>query len=783
MKDCIKNINISVRNLVEFILKSGDLDNRRSGKGQTAMQEGSRIHRKIQKRMGSEYSAEVPLSIEIPISRDEVDFLLKIEGRADGVIKKEGETPSVVIDEIKAMYMDISFLSEPITEHLAQAKSYAYIYAFLHKQESMGVRLTYCNIETELIRYFEYSYTYKELQDWFLHIVEEYGKWAAWQLKWVEKRDLSIKQLDFPFLYRPGQKQLVTDVYKSIIREKRLFIEAPTGVGKTISTVFPTIKAMGEGHITKIFYLTAKTITRTVAEETAQILKNKGLILKSVTITAKDKVCILDKPDCNPISCERAKGHYDRVNDAVYDLLTNENEITRELVDSYAKKHMVCPFEMNLDTSNFSDMVICDYNYAFDPNVFLRRFFGGDKKQDYAFLIDEAHNLVERARQMYSAILYKKDFLTVKRLVKDEDKKLTKAIDSCNSHMLKLKRECETVERLTVITDFILLLLRLMTLFEEYFTQTKSHNEEVFLFYLNIWHFLNIYEIYDDKYITYTDYDEEEEFRIKLLCMDPSANLGRNLDKIKTAIFFSATLLPIHYYKEQLGGREEDYAVYAQSPFQSENRRIMVGSNVSTKYTRRNKKEYEKIADYIIGFTGVKTGNYMVFFPSYQMMNQIAEVIEGRLDGLVVQKNQMTEGEREEFLSEFVEEPLRSHIGFCVMGGIFSEGIDLKYDRLIGVVIVGTGLPMVGNERELFREYYDEKKNEGFDYAYLYPGMNKVLQSGGRVIRTTEDKGAVLLLDERFLNSQYTQLFPREWFPYEIVNEEKMKEILTEFWK
>lgn len=786
METKANNINISVRNLVEFILRSGDIDNRRSGKKDVdAMQEGSKIHRKIQKRMGSEYSKEFPLSILVPVTRDGVDFVLNIDGRADGIINQIEEKPSIIIDEIKAMYMDLNYLQEPIKEHLAQVKCYAYMYQSLYGQEEIGVRLTYCNIETENIKYFNYTYSKEELSEWFLSVVEEYSKWASWQIKWLEKRNEGIKELDFPFAYREGQKQLVTDVYKTIIRDKRLFIEAPTGVGKTISTVFPTIKAMGEGYSNKIFYLTAKTITRTVAEETVQILMNQGLLLKSLTITAKEKVCILDKPDCNPNICERAKGHYDRVNDAVYDLLVNENEINRELIGAYASKHKVCPFEMSLDVANFSDMIICDYNYIFDPNVYLRRFFNGDKKNDYVFLIDEAHNLVERARQMYSASLYKKDFLVVKKLIKEKNKKLAKYLDACNSDLLKLKRECESVKTIENITDFVLHLLRLMTEYEEYLSENPvgAGEEDILMLYLNIWHFLNIYEIYDDKYITYTDYDEEDEFRIKLLCMDPSSNLGRCLDKIKSAIFFSATLLPIHYYKEQLGGREDDYAVYAASPFDKENRLIMIGSDVSTKYTRRNNREYERIVDYIISFTKEKVGNYMVFFPSYQMMNQIAEIISTRLPGLVVQKSNMSEQEKEEFLINFTDKPLESRIGFCVMGGIFSEGIDLKNDRLIGVIIVGTGLPMVGNERELFRDYYDRSKNSGFDYAYLYQGMNKVLQSAGRVIRTMEDKGAILLLDERFLTSQYQSLFPREWFPYEVVKRESMEEMLKEFWR
>ncbi len=780
-----KKIKVSVRTLVEFILCSGDIDNRTGGRRDTdAMQEGSRIHRKIQKKMGSNYNAEVSLSITVPVSRDNVEFDICVEGRADGILSQPEEKPAIVVDEIKGVYMELSHLDAPVPIHRAQAMCYAYIYAKEHLCEEIGIRLTYCNIETENIKYFDEVFSYHQLEEWFSHVIEEYGKWAVWQYRWSLYRNESIKSLDFPFDYRLGQKKLVTDVYKTIIRNKRLFIEAPTGVGKTISTVFPTTKAMGEGFIDKIFYLTAKTITRTVAEETFQFLIEKGAHLKAVTITAKEKICILEKPDCNPVACPRAKGHYDRVNDAVFDLLNMEDGISRESILKFAEKHNVCPFEMSLDVTNWSDCIICDYNYVFDPNVYLRRFFASDKKNDFVFLIDEAHNLVDRAREMYSATLYKKQFLSIKKRIKDKSKKLERRLETCNSDLLKLKRECENCNTVDNINDFVLHLMRLMTEYEEFLKEhtDMDGNEDILQLYLDIRHFLNIYEIYNDKYITYTDYDENDEFRIKLLCMDPSWNLNSCLERGKSAIFFSATLLPINYYKEQLGGRDEDYAVYAPSPFDKDNRLIMIGNDVSTKYSRRNDSEYRKILDYIYEFTSAKKGNYMVFFPSYQMLNQVAEVANGILEGLVVQKSNMSETEKETFLQDFEVDPEQSRVAFCVMGGIFSEGIDLKNDRLIGVVIVGTGLPMVCNERELFRTYYDQKKRRGFDYAYLYQGMNKVLQSAGRVIRTMEDKGTILLLDERFQQKQYVNLFPREWFPHILVNLERMKEELTNFW-
>ncbi|MFV0343638.1 MAG: ATP-dependent DNA helicase [Anaerocolumna sp.] len=783
----ILQLKISVRNLVEFILRSGDLDNRKGGRGDVdAMQEGSRIHKKIQKRMGSNYSPEFSLSYTRQMEREGVTFNLCIEGRADGVISDIDMSPSITIDEIKGVYMEISHLEKAIPVHRAQAMCYAYIYANLYDQEEIGIRLTYCNMETENLKYFDEIFQREELEVWFVNLTDEYAKWAVWQIKWNKERNESIRKLEFPYTYRPEQKNLVTDVYKTILRNKRLFLEAPTGVGKTLSTVYPAIKAMGEGLSGKLFYLTAKTITRTVAEEAIRHLTEKGLSIKSITLTAKDKICILDKPDCNPVACPRAKGHYNRVNNAVYDLLSNENDISRDFILEYSMKHEVCPFEMALDVTNWADHIICDYNYVFDPNVYLRRFFLGDKKNDYVFLIDEAHNLVDRAREMYSAVLCKGDFLKIKKLVKNIDNALEKRLEVCNADMLKWKRDCDNYKILDNISDYVLHLMRLMTVFDEFLTdrldQTLEGKDEILTLYMNIRHFLNMYEIYNEKYITYNDYNEEGDFFVKLLNMDPSDNLKKCLDKGRSAVFFSATLLPIGYYKEQLGGREEDYAVYAPSPFDVKNRIIMIGKDVSTRYTNRTQEEYEKIVEYIRIFIAAKKGNYMVFFPSYQMLNQVATLAEEVLEGLVIQTNIMTEAEKETFLLDFTYDPERTRVAFCVLGGIFSEGIDLKSDRLIGAVIVGTGLPMVCNEKDIFRVYYDKKNGMGFAYAYLYQGMNKVLQSAGRVIRTTEDKGSILLLEDRFLKSQYVELFPREWYPNVTVDKDIMEEELNKFW-
>ena len=794
-------VKISVRNLVEFIYRQGDITSSGSGTRDTeAMQLGSKIHRKIQKSMGLGYEAEVSLFALQKIESREYDesFFLKIEGRADGIYR-EGDR--VLIDEIKGVYLDVNELEEPVYVHKAQAMCYAYMVAEKEDLPEIGIQVTYCHLETEQIVRFEDTYTRDEIVAWFEELMRQYEKWAVYEYDWKKKRDASIRRLAFPFTYREGQKELAAVTYHTIEDKKKLFIEAPTGVGKTITTVFPAVKAMGEGLSDRIFYLTAKTITRTVAEDCFALLGEQELNFKPLTITAKEKLCVLEKISCNPGDCERAKGHYDRVNEAVYDMLVNEEKMTREIILAYAEKHQVCPFEMGLDAALFADAIICDYNYVFDPNVYLRRFFSTEKKGDMVLLVDEAHNLVERGREMYSARLVKEDFLAVKRIVKATLRherrpevqyllrKFEKSLEAVNRCMLNWKHECDEFE---VIDEAGMLEFQLLRVAGDYELFAKEYpvlpeRETLLNLYFDVRHFLAILENMDDKYQIYLDYDAERNFRIKLQCMDPSRCLGEVMERVRSTILFSATLLPIRYYKEQLGGSEGDAAVYARSSFLPEQRKILIARDATSKYTRRGPAEYQKIADYIDAFVSARAGNYLVFFPSYAFMEQVVARLEEREDRhLLVQSNDMREREREEFLEAFEETSeavsMVSVIGCCVMGGIFSEGIDLREDRLIGAVIVGTGLPMVCNERELFKDYFERMKGSGFDYAYLYPGVNKVFQAGGRVIRTAEDKGAVLLLDERFLQRQYRELFPREWEEYRVVDVREMKEALREFW-
>ena len=779
-----KAIRISVRNLVEFVLRSGDIDNRRSGNAQKdAMLAGGRIHRKIQKRMGSGYRAEVPLKHEVQDEEQEITLL--VEGRADGIFTENGIP---VIDEIKGMYTDISRLEEPIEVHLAQAMCYGYFYCCDKDLDGIRLQMTYCNLETEEIKRFQTDRSREELETWFSSVVHEYFKWARYLYHHELTRDASIGHLEFPFPYRAGQRDLVVSVYRTVSRKKRLFIQAPTGIGKTLSTVFPAVRAIGEGKGDKLFYLTAKTVTRTVAEEAFRILRDHGLIFTSVTITAKEKLCPMDECECNPDACPYAKGHFDRVNEAVFDILHLEQEMTREKILQYAEKYRVCPFEYCLDISSWTDGIICDYNYVFDPNVYLKRFFQEGIKGDYIFLIDEAHNMVERSRQMYSAQIYKEDFLTVKRIMKEHSRSIEKALEKCNKILLGMKRECENYTVYDTFGNMVFSFMRLMTLLDEFLQKANEFpgKKDVMDFYFELRNFLNIYDLVDEHYVMYSELEADGRFMLKLFCVDPSLNIQKRLDKGKSAVFFSATFLPVNYYKSLLSTKKDNYAIYADSTFDRKKRLLAMATDVSTRYTRRSRSEYERIAGYINAVVTQKTGNYMVFFPSYKMMNDVADVYcEKYADEteLMLQKNNMSEAEREEFLDRFSEESDRTLVAFGIMGGIFGEGIDLKNDRLIGAIVVGTGLPQISNERTILKDYYDAENGCGFDYAFRYPGINKVLQAAGRVIRTTEDTGVILLLDERFWQREYDLLYPREWSDRKPCNIANVGKLVADFWE
>ena len=773
-------VRTSVRRLVEFLFRSGDLV---SGSALTAdpqaMQEGSRLHRKLQNAKPATYHSEVPLIMQW--SREGYELIL--EGRADGIDINQSV---VLIDEIKCVYRDVELIEEAEELHLAQAKCYAYMYGAEHSLDEILVQITYCNMDTEDTKELVYTYTMKELEEWFLDVQSAYEMWADYFVEARNERNESISEMSFPFEYRPGQKQMAAMVYQAVERQKHIFLQAPTGIGKTISTLYPVLKEMGQEKAEKIFYLTAKTITRTAAENALMILRRQKLALKTVTMTAKEKICIQEKMECDPRLCERAKGHFDRVNQALFRLLTGEHQINREVILDYSRQYQVCPYELTAEAAVWVDCVICDYNYIFDPHVNLRGPAAGGNKKQAVYLVDEAHNLLDRAREMYSASLQKDDFRKAVRYFRDHNEYIVKKLKSCVAKLVKIEKNPETAEM--GVDELYFPLLRLLGPLEDYLKDHTAfeEREELVQFFFNLRHFFFIMERKEEGYQIYTQ-GEKRTFAVHLLCVDPSSCLEEYLERSRATIFFSATLLPIMYYTQLLGGSGNMDAFAIPSPFPGERRLLAIASDVTSRYSCRGENQYRRMIRYLEMTVGEKTGNYIIFFPSYEMLNICADMAKESnlsvITDILIQESSMGEKEREEFLTRFREDSGKSLVAFCVLGSIFSEGIDLIGKRLIGVLIVGTGLPQVCREREMIRAYFDTHDKKGYDYAYRYPGMNKVLQAAGRVIRAAEDTGMILLMDDRFLQKENQRLLPEEWDSFYEVSERTYPTVLKSFWE
>lgn len=772
-------LHISVRELVEFILRSGDIEESSEIRDSLkSMQEGIKLHKWIQKGMPSDYHAEVP--INHVMTYDEYELL--IDGRADGIVYDKNEVP-FMIDEIKGTNRDISKIKEPAMVHVAQAMCYGFFCAYRNNLEGMDIQITYGNLDSREIKRFVDYYSYDDLEEFFLDIMDKYKPFSDYIYKWSITRKESIENMTFPFEYRKGQKSIMGMVYNHIKDEELLFIQAPTGVGKTISTIYPSLKALNDFSLSKIFYVTAKTITKKVAKDTFFTLSEQGNRLKMLEITARDKICPLEDRQCDAVHCEYAKGHYDRINDALYSIITEEDLFNRDIIYKYSNENKVCPYRLSLELTRFSDEIVCDYNYVFDPNACIIQSIT-DKNN--IFLVDEAHNLVDRARNMYSVVIVKEDFLAMKKLYGAYDKSLIKYFEKVNREMLSLRKMCD--DKL-IINDHDRLdnaIYNLKNRIEMFFDKKikMSRKNEALDFYFNINNYISTLDFVDDNYLVYADYDRSGCFRVHLYNMDPSLRLQDYLNNAVSTVFFSATLLPINYYKELLCKKDNPTAIYAKTIFDSKKRLLMIADDVTSKYSERSSEMYSKIADYIIKTSSVKKGNYISFFPSYIFMENVYNELLNKKYNLdiIIQGNSMSEEDRECFMAEFEEERERSLVAFCVLGGIFSEGIDLVNDKLIGAIIVGTGLAQTNYESNMLLEHFNKCNKDGFDYAYRYPGMNKVCQAAGRVIRTVDDRGVILLLDYRFLYSNNRNLFPREWSDYITTNINKVQSDLGDFW-
>ncbi|MCJ7842522.1 PD-(D/E)XK nuclease family protein [Lederbergia sp. NSJ-179] len=755
-------IKIAVRTLVEYAFRSGSIET--GFRTASSLHEGTKIHQKIQKTYRETDQKEVYLKTEVPLN----DLTFQIDGRCDGLLMDEDGV--ITIDEIKSTSMPLEQITEgtyPV--HWAQAILYAYIYAKDHDRSEINIQLTYVQVRTEEEKRFQRVMTREDLEAFVLDVVSRYASFARLRMELQKKRNESTKALTFPFdHYRQGQRKLAGSVYKTIQEKKTLFAKASTGIGKTISTIFPAVKAIGEGHVERIFYLTAKTITRTAAEEAFRLLQEKGLELVVVTITAKEKICFQEKVKCDKAECPFADGFYDRINGAVSDILGHEKMLTRPVIEQYARKHRICPFEFSLDLAYAADAVICDYNYMFDPRVSLQRLFEEEKKKT-VLLIDEAHNLVDRAREMYSATVVKSHFLELYRMYKGENNGIAKTAKKVNDHLLEKKKQNQMLEK-KLDEKLVQAVEAFAFKAEEELVRGEEAEELLLEAYFEAQAFVKIARLYDQRFTSYLIVNGNE-VELKLFCLDPSAQLEQMGKGFRSKIFFSATLTPAGYYMNLLGGKEDDYVLSIPSPFDREHVEVMI-QPLSTRYRDRD-RTLEPIVQFIIDILQKKAGNFLVFFPSYQYMRTVYERFITMAPDVrtIVQDVGMTEEQREGFLEAFGENgnPVDRLVGFAVLGGIFSEGIDLKGERLQGVIIVGVGLPQIGLERNIIKDYFQSIGHNGYDYSYVYPGMNKVLQAGGRLIRTESDQGIIALIDDRFLQPKYQALLPFEWQHFKVV--------------
>jgi len=772
-------LNVAVRNLVEHTLRSGDLVFQFTGASRTI--DAILAHQKVQNSRGENYSPEVYVSRDFETK----GIVLRVSGRIDGVFQHPDR---MVIEEIKSTVRDIEQVAErhnPL--HWGQLQSYAYLYAVEHHLRHIETCLTYVHLYSGETIEIKGTYSFKELELFFQDLLERYARWARTILDWTRIRNESIAALNFPYdMYRPGQRDMAVSVYRTIRDQDKLFVQAATGIGKTMAVVFPAVKALGEGLIEKVFYLTARTTARTVAEKAAEDLRGSGLRLKTLTLTAKDKICFCAGAACTPEECEFAKGHFDRINSVVATAFPADG-LSRETVESIAREHRVCPFELSLELALWSDLIICDYNYAFDPRVYLRRFFQEDNGK-YTFLVDEAHNLVDRSREMFSADLRKQPFLDVRRSLKKDLPGLFTIMGRINRWMVQQRKKCERSDDQHTETDAPEKLYPELTRFQRsaarWLMQNRAatYREDLLELYFSVSAFLRIAEQYDAGYaICYRK--SGNDLRVKLFCMDPARQMENALTRADSSVFFSATLSPLHYFRELFGCPDSAQAIALPSPFPEDNLRVMAMTNISTLYRDRS-QTVDQVCRTLQVIANAHQGNYLFFFPSYEYLTLVHERFENKTPGtdIVLQTPNMPEQEREQFLERFSSENPNTLIGFVVMGGIFGEGIDLIGDRLSGAAVIGVGLPGLDPERDLIREHFNAVNGKGFEFAYQYPGINRVCQAGGRVIRSDNDRGIILLIDQRFSFARYYSLLPEAWQMKAIRSPSLLEEELRAFW-
>ena len=772
-----KSLNLSVHQLVDFLLRAGDIDNRVFNS--STMQEGSKIHSFYQRKQKSNYLSEYYLFEHFKID----DFDVSLQGRADGIIIEKNK---FIIDEIKSTICDLEeFHKQQENWHLGQAKCYALMFAHEKKINNISIRLTYIHQISNEKKIIEYDFTVEQLEKDIFYLLKTYVDFYKYIFERTKFRNESAKNLSFPFpSFREGQKKLAKYCYGIAKNGGTLFCEAPTGIGKTISTLYPFVKSFKDEENEKIFYLTAKASGKESAYNAIKIMIEKGFVVSTIVLTAKDKLCFSDKKSCNPDECPFAKDYYSKLRNVIIDSIHKNQLFSKEKIIEIAKENNMCPFELSLDLSLFVDIIICDYNYFFDPMVYLKRYFDEDTRK-MLLLVDEAHNLVERGRSMYSSSISYDNFKKVKKSYKGYDhKKFKNAVNRINNLFKKFSNYSDGE---TIFDGFEQKDLRSIDAYLLASLDVLKHHQEIvcddfkdFFFELN--KFSKLLDYYDESSILYVS-KNNKRIEISLFCLDPSRHIYNSLCKVKGRVLFSATLSPTNYYINMLGGTENSPLLKLPSPYDKNNLCLMVAPKISTRYKKRD-ETVQEICQYLKEFVNGKIGNYFIYVPSYAYLEKLIPYLDFENVDLYIQEKDMSEDEKANFLSLFVDKPTKTTVLISVIGGAFSEGIDLTNERLIGVAIVGVGLPQICFERDKIREYFESKEEgSGYLYSYVDPGMNKVMQAVGRVIRGENEKGVVLLIDDRYLSKTYRDLFKDEWDNYKVVtSKQDINDILSEFW-
>lgn len=770
---------IAVRDLVQHLMRHGDL--RADFAASIRGAEGIRAHQRIQRQRPPHYQPEVSVSTAIEHS----DFHLLVNGRIDGVMVADN---SVIVEEIKTTRTPLKEIApDPI--HWGQAQCYAYLWAKAHRPDAVSVHLTYVHLESDQSRTLVRRFTMGELEQFFNRLIEDYiDRLTAWT-QWLTVRDASIRRSTFPYpTYRPGQREMAKAVYRTIRDGSQVLVQAATGIGKTMAALFPAIKALVECRTPKVVFLTARTTGRLAAERALFQLQTRGLRLRWVAVTAKEKVCLYPDRQCLPEECPCARGHFDRIHGALQEALTHE-ALTRERIVATAENHKVCPFELTLELVEWADCIIGDYNYAFAPGVAIQRLFGEDADHP-AILVDEAHNLVDRSREMFSAHLDKQPLLTLRRSLKKTLPSLYKSLGRINAWMATARRCCRD-EQSGVFVDKALpekLLERVrdfLWVAEKWLMRNEQSDFRqplLDLFFAGI-RFVRVAEGYDDRYVTLFR-AEGDELRMTLFCIDPSNHMRQAWERCQAAILFSATLTPATYFQEVLGCHGATRRLNLPSPFPQENFAIYVADRIST-YFRDRDQSCPTVSRTLEVLVRHNTGHYLLFFPSYAYMEMVHHQFVSDCPDLqtILQTRDMQEVEREDFLNQFRREVEATLVGFAVLGGIFGEGIDLKGEHLTGAAIVGVGLPGICAERDVIRHYYDGINGLGFEFAYQNPGITRVLQAAGRVIRSKRDRGVVLLIDRRYAQHRYRTCFPLHWQVHSLRGGQSFRRQLSAFWQ